>query len=113
MSARKELGKIQSVRYGHGGYQDAMLGISFALGGSGWGVGDFWGYWAPSLIDCGEHCKWTEADRDADMAKTARRIDALLKDAKVNDVAKLAGIPIEVTFNGMTLESWRVLGEVL
>ena len=33
----KKLGKIQSVRFGHGGYQDACIGISVTLGDGSWG----------------------------------------------------------------------------
>ena len=34
----KRLGKIESVSFGLGGYQGAMLGIHVTLGASGWGV---------------------------------------------------------------------------
>ena len=33
-----QLGKIQEVKLGFGGYQEVMFGVSFTLGGSGWGV---------------------------------------------------------------------------
>ncbi len=47
---RKEIGKIQKVSFGHGGYQDAGIGVSFSLGSdkASWGVHDFWGAWAIS-----------------------------------------------------------------
>ena len=41
------------------------------------------------------------------------RLNALLQDAKVTHVGELVGVPVEVTFDGMTLQSWRVLKEVL
>lgn len=107
---RTELGKIQHCAFGYGGYQDACIGISFTLGGEMWGVCDFWGAWA---IDRSDYCKWTEESRLLDLGKTVMRITALLKDAKVASVEKLKGIPVEVTFDGMTLQSWRVLKEVL
>ena len=41
----KKIGKIRDLEYGWGGYDGAMLGVTFHLGGQGWGVTDFWGYW--------------------------------------------------------------------
>lgn len=113
MSERKELGKIKSIRVGMGGYQDAMFGVTFDLGGDGWGVSDFWGFWSPSRMKHSEHCKWTEASRLQALTDAFVRLDSLMKSAKVNDSMKLAGIPIEVSFEGTTLKSWRILTEVL
>jgi hypothetical protein len=107
---RKELGKIQSARYGFGGYQDAQFGLSVTLGGESWGVGDFWGGWAdePST-----YAKWTKEDQIRHHGETADRICALLKSAKVTSVEKLIGKPVEVLFDGNTLSSWRILTEVI
>lgn len=111
MNIRKELGKISSVSFGHGGYQDAMIGISFSFAGnSGWGVSDFWGVWS---IERSKHAKWTEKDRINDAGKMVMKINDLLSQAKVSDVARLDGIPVEVTFEGNTLKEWRILTEVL
>jgi hypothetical protein len=41
-----------------------------------------------------------------------RYISKLLSDAKVDDVMKLKGKPIEVTVEGNCVESWRILTEV-
>lgn len=109
MSGEK-LGKIQDVRFGFGGYQDAMIGISFTLGGDGWGVGDFWGDWSIKRSDT---AKWSEADRMGRLAETVWRIKELLDDAKVRNVEDLKDIPVMVSFEGNTLKSWRVLKEVL
>lgn len=89
----KRLGRITSARFGHGGYQDACIGLSVSLGG--------------------ERSKWTEHDRDAEIAKSVRFLSTILKQAKVHDVAKLKDIPVEVEFDGMALKSWRILTEVL
>lgn len=110
MTERKEIGKIQKATFGMGGYQDAMIGISFSLGSNGWGVGDFWGAWA---VERSEHCKWSEQDRIDEMGKTVWRIRNLLKDANVDDIARLVGKPIEVTFDGNSLKSWRILTEAI
>lgn len=109
---RKEIGKIQSVSFGHGGYQDAMIGISFTLGSdkAGWGVGDFWGYWS---MEPDKYTKWTKKDQVKILGETVLRINQLLSDAKVSDINKLQGIPVEVEFESNTLKSWRILTEVI
>ena len=110
---RKCIGKIKSVRFGSGGYQDAMFGLSVDLGSDkeSWGVGDFKGMWGPEIDSKG--CQWTEADRDAGYAKMVRFVADLMQKAKVSEVHKLAGTPVEVEFDGNCLKSWRVLEEVL
>ena len=109
----KKLGKIQSVRFGHGGYQDACIGLSVTLGDGSWGVSDFKGTWDPEIIKCTEHTKWTEEDRTNNIGEAVRFISKLLKEAKVDSVDKLKGIPVEATFDGSMLKEWRVLSEVL
>ena len=113
MNERKQLGKIQKATFGHGGYQDACIGINFTLGGESWGVGTGMTAWDANMIKHSEHCKWTEADRDAEYVKIIRYVYDLLKDAKVSDVSRLVGIPIEATFDGQMLKEWRILKEVL
>jgi len=105
-----KLGRITHVRMGYGGYQDAMFGISFQLGGDGWGTGDFWGHWAMKPT---EHHKWTEADQRESLGKMSLRVVQLLRDAKKQDIQDLKDVPVEVTFDGMTLSSWRILTEVV
>lgn len=107
----KRLGKIESVKFGLGGYQGVMLGIHFTLGANGWGVGDSRAQWDAEMIS--EHAKWTESDRDVWYAEIMRYVSKLLKDAKVDSVDKLKGKPVEVTFDGNTLKEWRILTEVL
>jgi hypothetical protein len=109
---RIQLGKIKGIRVGFGGYQEAMLGISFDLGGEDWGVGDFDGAWGLS-VKPDANSKWNEHSRDEIFVNVMRRIDSLLREAKVSDVMDLVGIPIEVTFTDNVLESWRILKEVL
>ena len=109
----KRLGKISSIRFGHSGYQDVQIGISFTLSGKGWGVNDFKGYWDAELIEHNNYCKWTENDRDKSYAEIIRYLSKLLKDAKRDTVDELEGIPVEVIFEGNTLKSWRILTEVI
>ncbi len=41
------------------------------------------------------------------------RINKLLEDSKKTKVRDLTGIPVECSFDGMMLKSWRILTEVL
>lgn len=109
----KRLGKITSVRFGLGGYQDACLGLSVSLGDGSWGVGDFKGTWDAESIKRSEYTKWTEEDRSKGYDETMRFVSKLLKEAKVDSVDKLKDIPVEVTFDGNMLKEWRILTEVI
>lgn len=106
---RKELGKIKSVRVGFGGYQDVMFGVWFELGGETWSVGDGKGTWA----HWSEGRKWTPSDQADLFAETMRYMITLCEQAKIDNVAHLVGVPIEIEFDGNLLKSWRVLKEVL
>ena len=109
----KKLGKIESVSFGLGGYQGTMLGLHVTLGDGSWGVSDTKGNWDSEQIECSDHCKWTESDRDEWFAEIMRYVSKLLKDAKVSSVDELKGKPVEVTFDGNMLKEWRILTEVL
>ena len=109
----KKLGKISSVRFGHGGYQDACLGVSLTFEGKGWGVGTWIGGWDAEKIKCDKYCKWTEEDRSNEYADTMRKISKLLKQAKVSEIHSLKGIPVEVEFDSTMMKDWRILEEVL
>jgi hypothetical protein len=109
----KKLGKIESVKFGLGGHQGTMLGLHVTLGDGSWGVSDTKGNWDSEQIECSDHCKWTEEDRDGWYAEIMRYVSKLLKDAKVDSVDKLKGKPVEVTLDGYLLKEWRILTEVL
>ncbi len=106
---RTEIGKIKSISFGHGGYQDAMIGVTFDLGGKSWGVGDFWGYWSHWSASC----EWSKDDQIKKLGKTVMKIDKLLVDANVSNLNDLEGVPIEATFENSTLDSWRILTEAI
>ena len=112
MSIEIKLGKIREVTMGHGGYQDAAFGFTFQLGGDGWGVHDFWGAW-PFSFKRSEYAKWTDDDRQNENLQAYKKIQELMEAAKVNDLNQLKNIPIETTFDGNLLKSWRILKEVL
>ena len=108
---RKELGKIQRFEIGLGGYDDAMFGLSVTLGGKdGWGVQDFNGTWTREPDD---RCKWTREEQSLHWAAVCRQVIGLMKQAKVKTTAEMVGIPVEATFDGNKLSSWRILEEVL
>jgi len=110
---RTELGKIKSVYFGLGGYQEACIGLNVTLGGEGWGVCDSKTTWDANQIKCSDHCKWTEEDRSSQYDEIVRYVSDLLAAAKVDTVDKLQGIPVEVSFEGNTLKEWRILSEVI
>ena len=109
----KKLGRIENVKFGIGGYQNAMIGLHITLGNNGWGVQDSRSAWDAENIKYSKNSKWTEADRDKKYAEIVRYLSKLLKDAKVNNIDKLKGIPVEVTFEDNMLKEWRILTEVL
>lgn len=114
MATETMLGKIQSVEFGFGGYQNAMMGVSFTLGSDkdGWDCGDFKGWWEIG-ITVSEHTKWSEEDRNKSYSDTVRFINQLLIDAKKRYLHELKGMPVEVIFENMKLKSWRILKEVV
>lgn len=108
---RVVLGKIAKVSFGFGGYQGCMLGLSLEFSMKGSGVNTFInGGW---MIERSDGAQWTEADRARQQSEMCAEIIKLLKKAGVDDVMDLKNVPCELTFKGMTLESWRILEEVL
>jgi hypothetical protein len=109
-NTRTELGRIQKISFGWGGYQDAMIGINLTLGGQSWGVGDFKGTWG---IERSDRAQWSEEDRLRQLGEACMWLRDLLTKAKKQTLDDLVGVPIEATFDGNLLKSWRVLEEVL
>jgi len=109
----KRLGKLENVKFGLGGYQDACLGLTVGITGEGWGVSDNKSEWDANMIECSDHCSWTEDDRNKGYADVMRFVSDLLSDAKVSSIDRLNGKPVEVTFDGNVLSHWRILTEVI
>lgn len=109
----RKIGKLQTVYFGHGGYQDACLGLNVTLSGKGWGICDSNTAWDANMIKHSEHFKWTEEDRNKQYAEIMHYVSGLLADAKVSKVSELKGKPIEATFDGQRLKSWRILTEAI
>jgi hypothetical protein len=109
----KKLGKIIDVNFGLGGYKGVMIGLHVTLGSKEWIVSDSRCYWDVESVKLEENSEWTEDDRDKQYAEILRYLSKLMKQAKVDSVDKLKGIPVEVIIEGNTLKEWRVLTEVL
>jgi len=106
----KSIGKITSVCFGFGGYQDVQFGISIGVDTeSGCACTGIW-VWT-SKPD--KHTKWTIIDQNNYYAKIMRYIIKLMKDAKVDNIEDLKGKPIEATWDGQYLKSIRILTEVI
>ncbi len=109
----KVIGKIESVEFGHCGYQSCCLGISFTLKAGGWTVCTDTSAWDYEKIEHTKDSKWSQESRDKAMVNTLKYVSRLLKDAKVDSIDKLKSVPIEITFKGPCLESFRILTEAL
>lgn len=112
---RKELGKIEKVKFGKEGYDNVMLGLSLTFSGQGWGVSTFLGAWDYSFIKDPKEgsYRWTEEERTKSMIDMLNRVSDTLSKAKVDSIVELEGIPVEVTFENSLLKDWRILEEVL
>ena len=103
------LGKISSVFFGK---KEGRIGLWFTLSGE-WSVQSSYVCWDPAEITPGEHHKWTEEDRNKELIQIMNKISELLKQAKVDNINSLLNIPVEFSFKKGTLDTWRILEEVL
>lgn len=113
MATGKVLGKIDTIRFGIGGYQDACIGVHVNIKVAGGGVSDSKSFWDKNRIEHTSNSKWSEYDRSEKYAEIVSYLSDLMHSAKVDSIDKLKGIPVEAEFEGMDLVSWRVLTEVL
>ena len=106
------LGKIESIKFG---LSDSRIGLFYTLTfDKCCGTQSSNAVWDPEQVEVTEGTKWTEDDRDMELAQLMRYISKLLSEAKVDDITKLAGKPVEVTIDEFnSLKSWRILTEVL
>ena len=115
---KEVLGKIKSCELV---IRDGVIGFVFDLsinGGSS-GVTDAKNMW--QTIKEVKHrneathdrYKWTVEDRNNYMISSMDHINQLMNDANVYKFSDLKDIPIEVTLDGFSLVSFRILTEVL
>ncbi len=103
------LAKITRATFGFGGYDDAMMGLGLSFLGDNIGTTDFTGTWATRSSSA----QWTVEDQRSHFADAVEKLRDTLRAAKKSHVAELVGTPVELTFDGNRLTSWRVLTEVL
>jgi hypothetical protein len=107
---RKELGKIESVNFGLGGYQGVQFGVWFCIKSTGGSASDGEGVWTGEIT---ESTQWTEKDRGTTLEKIMRYVMDLIEKAKVKNFNDLVGVPVEATIENNSLKAWRILTEVL
>jgi hypothetical protein len=120
MAEHKELGKVRSVHFGYGGYQDVQVVFRIEIGGKDWGscleYEGGWGHVSEGeLLKPNSSYKWSHADRVKGIGEAAWKAFELVREAGVKSFKDLVDIPIEATFDGPfgKLKSVRVLKEVL
>lgn len=108
----KCLGKIVDVKFGMAGH-DGGIGLQLEFNGEWGGICYSSWFWNPETVKHSKSSKWIEEDRSKKFDEIVREIAKILKQAKVNDINQLKGIPVEVTLNDNMLVDWRILTEVL
>lgn len=108
---RKEIGKIKEAEFGMVSDRPFLFGLQLEFGGKLWGVGDGLKY----TINLSEACKWSlVSQRSSAIARINDFTYKLLKEAKVNYVSQLIGIPVEVTIDDNNqFKDFRILTEVI
>lgn len=102
----KFLGKIIGVQFGLHTYK---FGLSVDLKFEGGNVTAFEGCHA----EYPKHAQFPREQWEACRQRVWDEFVELLRKAKVNDVAKLFGKPVEVEIEHNAIKSWRILEEVL
>lgn len=105
-----KLAKIESAKFGCFQDRDFLFGMILGFSGKGWGVGCGGRY----TINMSKDCRWkSDAEKKEWMEKTMQFAYDTIQTAKVDSVEELVGIPVEVTLEKNTFESFRILTEVL
>ena len=106
------LGKIKSIKFG---LDSSRIGLFYTLAFNSSSEVQFSNtVWDPEQIKVTQYTNWTESERDKHLAELMRYISKLLSEAKVDDITKLVGKPVEITIDEFnSLKSWRILTEVL
>lgn len=110
----KYLGKIQSVQFGLGGYNDSQFGLHLEFRfDKCCGINTSHAFWDFESIEWSEHCKWSEEDREKQCVEVIKLVSKLLNQADIRYVNQLQGKPVEIELENNTIKSWRLLTEVL
>ncbi len=104
----KMLGKISSAHFGLDRDRPFLFGLELCFTGDGWGT---YGIYLQNIADS---CEWeSENKRNELFFKLCKKVENILKQAKVNGVDELVGKPVEVTFENNSFKDFRILTEVL
>ena len=110
MSLTKHKGKISSIYFGLGGYQESMLGLhicfSFEMHKFICTSDAYWDYYS---VEHTERSKWTEQSRLARYARINCNISELLNKAKVRELGQLKNKEVTLTMDGLNLYSWELI----
>jgi hypothetical protein len=110
LDLRKELGKIETVSFG---IRDGRLGLhlEFTFGAKGC----IWSEWTWDFVSVERtnNAQWTELEREQRAVELMKKISRYLNEAKVTSISDLKNIPVECSFLGNMMRSWRVLKEVI
>jgi len=107
MPETKTLGKITSFKFG---INEWCMGSFLTLSCDGCCVN------TNNVYNCTKHTeysKWTPEDQKDWAAKALMTLHDWMEEAQVSDVSEMVGIPVEVTWNGNLMKSWRILTEVI
>jgi len=114
MENKKCLGKIESVKFGLGGYQEEMLGLHLIFSYNNCETASTsYSAWDCIKVEHNEYCNWTEEDRSKKYSEIMRFLSKILNEAKCKTVDELKNKPVELTFEENELVNWRILTEVL
>ncbi len=104
----RKFGKITRAKWGVHIDRPFLFGLYLAFGGSCWGVSTH------EVLNISPECEYSDdVTKESEMERVIAKTVELLKSAKVHTIDELIGKPVEVTFNGTTISSYRILEEVL
>lgn len=108
--SERVLGKIDFADYGLYPERPFLFGLQLGFKMQGCGIFDGGKY----TVNISDKCQWREdIDRLKAITMSVDKINNILKDAGVNYVSELVGIPVEITIENNTFKDFRILTEVL
>lgn len=100
------LGKISAVSFG---LYEGRFGLTADLSFDGAGCRDFIGN--PAVYR--DTFQYPKEVWEQNRLETLARVQQIMDDAGVSDIADLKNKPVEVVVEGNSLKTWRILKEVL
>lgn len=107
---KSSIGRITSVSFGLGGYNEAEIVMSLTISFKGSGVtATVSGGWADNVPTA--HAKWTKESTYKTRSEMLDKIIESLKLAQVDDIQGLNGRLVSCDFDFNVLKDWRILTE--